>query len=104
MSRTFTLTSDQRALFAQTGLLRLPGFFAPDIFKPMADAVWADLAARFGMRSDDPVTWTVTRPFQLGPLVVRSRRSARLSSAIWPTRFWEPAAGSGRLVGAGVCS
>lgn len=71
MSRTFTLTTDQRATFAQTGLLHLPAFFPGEIFAPMADAVWADLGARFGIRRENPTTWTVTRPFQLGPLVAR---------------------------------
>src|SRR5579862_2617213 len=56
MSRTFTLTADQRAQFERTGLLRLPGFFPGDIFAPMADAVWGDLGARFGIRRDDPAT------------------------------------------------
>jgi hypothetical protein len=69
MSRNFTLTTDQRAAFERTGLLRLPGFFPREIFPPMADAVWADLDARNGVRRDDPATWTVTRPFQFGPLV-----------------------------------
>ena len=71
MSRTFTLATDQRAEFERAGLLRLPAFFPPDIFAPMADAVWADLAARLGIHRDDPATWTITRPFQLGPLVAR---------------------------------
>lgn len=71
MSRDFTLTTDQRAQFERTGLLRLPGFFPRSIFAPMADAVWAELGARFGILRDDAATWTVTRPFQLGPLVAR---------------------------------
>jgi hypothetical protein len=69
MSRTFTLTADQRAQFERTGLLRLPGFFPRAVVDPMAGALWTDLAARFGMRSDDRRTWTVTRPMHFQTVV-----------------------------------
>ena len=69
MSRNFTFTPDQRAAFERTGLLRLPGFFPPAIFAPMADAVWTDMQARYGVRRDDPASWTIVRPFQFAPLI-----------------------------------
>ncbi|HXQ12627.1 MAG TPA: phytanoyl-CoA dioxygenase family protein [Caulobacteraceae bacterium] len=62
----------------------------------MAAAVWADLGARFGILREDPATWTVTRPFQLGPLVKRGAFEALgtpelgdLADALMGAGCWE---------------
>lgn len=77
MARAFTLTPAQRESFARDGVLRLPGYLPAAEMAAMADAVWADLRRRFGIRRDAPDTWTTQRPAQFQALS-RSGAFARL--------------------------
>ena len=101
MPKTFTLTDDQRAAFAARGVLRLPGFHPAETVAPMADAVWADMAARLGLVRDRPQTWTVVRPAQfqqvtgggvfdaLGSPALRALADALLGEGGWEApRHW----------------
>lgn len=68
MPAHFDLTSEQRTEFEATGVVRLPGFFAPAVIDTMADRLWADLEQRYGMRRDRPESWTVAFPTQFQAL------------------------------------
>jgi hypothetical protein len=76
---TFTLTRAQRADFELHGVLRLPGFFPAADIAAMADALWANLQRRFGIRRGAPDTWRIVRPAQFQALE-RSGAFAALGS------------------------
>jgi hypothetical protein len=42
---TFTLPPEQRDEFDRRGVMRLPGFYPAADIAPMAERLWADLAA-----------------------------------------------------------
>lgn len=69
MEMSFVLRHEQRAEFESTGVLRLPGFFPAAHVKPMAAALWTELAQRFGIERDRRDTWTVERPGQFQALI-----------------------------------
>lgn len=73
------LAPDQLAEFDRRGVLRLPGFYPRADIDLMAGRLWGDLEARFGMRRDDPESWTTTFPAQFQTLV-RSGAFAALGS------------------------
>ncbi len=79
MPKTFTLTRDQAAAFERDGVLRLPGFYGADAVAPMADALWDDLARRYGALRDRPQTWIDQRPAKFQALA-RSGAFAPLAS------------------------
>lgn len=56
------LSPEQRRRFDERGLVRLEGAVAPHAAEAMADRLWTDLAARFGARRNDPMTWSDERP------------------------------------------
>lgn len=62
------LTVDQRASFADQGLVKLPAALDPDDARRMYDEVWTFLAAQQGISPDDPSTWTSARPAGFGRL------------------------------------
>ena len=62
MSSDFTPA--HRADFERTGLFRLTGFYPAADVAAMVDALWADLARRFGIDRQRPETWTKERPAQ----------------------------------------
>ncbi len=51
------LTPTQLAEFAETGIVRLPGAVSRADASLMCDRLWQELAARHGMRREDPATW-----------------------------------------------
>ena len=61
-----TLSAEQRRIFEDRGLLRLPGFIPAQAAEAMADRLWAEMARRHSIRRDDPVTWRAERPAQFG--------------------------------------
>jgi hypothetical protein len=63
------LTPDQLSEFDRRGVLHLPAFYPQSVIALMADRLWADLRARFGMRRDAPESWTTTFPAQFQSLV-----------------------------------
>lgn len=63
------LTPNQLAEFNRDGVLHLPAFYPPADVAVMADRLWSDLMARFGMHRDRPETWTVTFPAQFRALM-----------------------------------
>jgi len=104
--RVFSLSPDQRATFERTGLLCLPGLYPRATAERMADALWRDLAERFGVRRDAPATWTVTRPMHFQSLKsagafdgLDTPELAALSDALLGEGGWErPTRWGGPLV------
>jgi hypothetical protein len=80
VTKAFALTSEQRDEFERRGVLRLRAFYPKADIDLMADRLWADLAARCGMRRDQPTTWTVASPAHFQALK-RSGAFAALGSA-----------------------
>jgi ectoine hydroxylase-related dioxygenase (phytanoyl-CoA dioxygenase family) len=62
------LTVAQRAEFAHTGLLRLPGAIPVGDADAMVDRVWSSLFRQTGIDRNDPTTWTTTQPTGFQPL------------------------------------
>jgi hypothetical protein len=73
------ITPEQIADFECTGVLRLPGFYPAADIAEMADRLWVDLDKRFGMRRDEPASWTVQAPADFNALK-RSGAFAALGS------------------------
>jgi hypothetical protein len=89
------MTSEHRAAFETTGVLRLPGFYAAEAVAPMADAVWADMATRLGVQRERPETWTTIRPGRFKRLTdgapfsaIGSPDLARLADALLGEGAW----------------
>ena len=105
MSRS-PLTSQQLAVFEQTGVVRLPGFLPKENIAAMADAIWADLRRRFGVERDRRDTWLLAphgpRGWQalirsgafspLGTPELRELGDAFLGQGAWtpPKRWGQP--------------
>lgn len=68
MPDTFTLTAEQFAAFEDRGVVRLPTFYPRADIDLMAYRLWSDLKARYGIRRDDPESWTVPMPAQFQAL------------------------------------
>jgi hypothetical protein len=69
VAQTFSITTEQREAFDRVGVLRVPGYFVGQNFAAMADAVWADLNARYGVDRARPETWTVEYPSHFQTLI-----------------------------------
>ena len=96
MPETFDLTPGQRDAFDSRGVLRLPGFYAPDVIAAMADRVWGDLATRFGIRRDQPESWAGKAPGKFQALRksgafsgLRSPAIRALADALLGAGAWE---------------
>ena len=63
------LDSPQLLTFERSGVLRLPSFLPSADAAAMADAIWSDLAERYGIDRRRRETWTVERPAQYQALV-----------------------------------
>ena len=57
------LSRADRQQFDERGLVRLSGLAPQRDCEAMADAIWADLARREGVRRDDRATWTIEGPW-----------------------------------------
>lgn len=79
MPSTFSLTADQLAVFAETGVVQIEGFYPKSDIALMADRLWAWLETRFGLHRDRPDSWTIAHPTQFQPLK-RSGAFAALGS------------------------
>jgi hypothetical protein len=97
----FTITAQQLAAFDADGILRLPGFYPTPLIQEMASRLWADLAARYGVREEDPATWIVGRAHKFQKLVrsgafrgmdtsnLRSLMDELLGAGAWEQpKFW----------------
>jgi hypothetical protein len=82
MPRTFTLTRGQAAAFERDGVLRLPGFYGADAIVPMADALWDDLARRYGALPGRPETWIDQRPAKFQALCRSGAFAPMMSPAL----------------------
>jgi hypothetical protein len=80
---TFDLTHEQNDEFERRGVVRLPGFYARADIEPMADRLWADLKARYGIARGRPESWTVAAPAQFQDL----KRSGAFSALGSPKLF-----------------
>lgn len=56
------LTLDERRVFEDRGLVRLPGLVSAKACAEMADRLWAEMARKDGVQRQAPATWTVERP------------------------------------------
>lgn len=99
MSQTFTLTTEQREQFLETGIVCVPDVIPKADAAAMADRLWAVCEARDGLRRDRPETWTRDRPrlFQFGDLrrddAFAPMRSAGLDALLddfFGARGWTP--------------
>ncbi|HEY1425093.1 MAG TPA: hypothetical protein VGF50_00345 [Caulobacteraceae bacterium] len=68
MSQTFSLTSEQRDQFLETGVVRLLGVIPKAAAAAMADRLWAACERQHGALRDQPATWTQQRLFQFNDL------------------------------------
>jgi Phytanoyl-CoA dioxygenase (PhyH) len=68
MSQTFTLTPEQRAQFAETGVVRVPGVIPEAATAAMADRLWEACERLHGVLRAQPETWTKHRVFQFNEL------------------------------------
>ena len=57
MTRPFSLTSEQRRAFLDTGLARVSGAVPPDAVEAMAARIWRTLGRQLGVVRDRPETW-----------------------------------------------
>jgi hypothetical protein len=80
---TFDLTREQLDEFERRGVVRLQGFYPKADIDLMADRLWADLEKRFGMRRDQPESWTVASPAHFQAL----KRSGAFSALGSPKLF-----------------
>ena len=69
MAYVFSLTPEQQSEYERVGALTIPGYFPAADMARMADAVWSDLHARFGIDRERPETWTVERPGKFQKLI-----------------------------------
>ncbi len=72
MPTPFQLTPAQREIFERDGVVRLEAFFDTADVAAMADALWDDLAQRYGIERALPDTWTVARPMHFQRLKARA--------------------------------
>ena len=75
MPHPYRLTGQQLDAFDREGVVPLPGFLPPSDAAEMADAVWSDLAVRFGIDRARRDTWTVQHPMHFQK-VIRSGEPA----------------------------
>lgn len=80
MEPVLTLTTQQMSEFDRAGMLHVPGYFEPALMLDAEEAIWRDLARRYGIRRDDPASWKDQHPAQFQGLV-RSGAFAPLSPA-----------------------
>ena len=73
------LTPDQRETLDARGLVRLQGAVPVADAEAMADALWAFMDRKYGIRRHDPGTWTTERPAQFAALN-RTGAFARVAS------------------------
>ena len=76
------LTPDQRELFEDRGLVRLPAAIAPQAAEAMADRLWAELERRFEMRKGHPATWRTERPAKFQALEASGAFQAMASPTV----------------------
>jgi hypothetical protein len=56
------LTDEQLAEFETDGWVKLAGAFSIDEARSMQTALWGELGHKYGMRPDEPATWTTITP------------------------------------------
>src|SRR5260370_42700684 len=75
------LSEQDRAEFAERGIVWLRGAFSPDEAARMRRRVWARLA-RLGVAEDDPATWAAADGTGLSKAIKRDRVFAALGSPV----------------------
>ena len=75
------LSEQDRAEFAERGVVRLRGAFSTDEAARMRRRVWARLA-RFGVAEDDPATWASAEVTGLSKAISRDTVFAALGSPV----------------------
>src|SRR5260370_26596866 len=75
------LSEQDRAEFAERGIVWLRGAFSPDEAARMRRRVWARLA-RLGVAEDDPATWASADVTGLSKAIKRDRVFAALGSPV----------------------
>lgn len=96
MAYVFSLTSEQQSEYGRAGVLSIPGYFPAADMAGMADAIWSDIHARFGIDRERPETWTVERPAKFQKLArsgafraLGSERLFAIGDALLGPGAWE---------------
>src|SRR5260370_42331623 len=100
------LSEQDRAEFAERGIVWLRGAFSPDEAARMRRRGWARLA-RLGVAEDDPATWAAADGTGLSKAIKRDRGFAALGSPVVRGRgrdllgqaAWAPPRGWGAILG-----
>lgn len=74
------LTDDQLTEFERDGWVKLEGAFSLDDARSMQTALWGELGHKYGMRPDDPSTWTTLVPTGLK----NTKRNKRFDAILGP--------------------